>query len=198
MHRSLGYSVSVLLVLAGLEPALGQQPIATESQQAPSTDQQQKQSQETPSGQLGTNEPTTHAPSVKPPDDAVLVNGALAVPGAPAQSDTVPAKFSAKNAADDKLITLAYTFKMLTSDQQQAIYQALKDRPAGVAVEADVGVELPPAIQPSPIPEELAHRIPETRGYHYIVAAEKVLLVAPGNRIIVAVLKQAPAAQGAR
>src|SRR5258708_40156403 len=55
----------------------------------------------------------------------VFVNGALAVPGAPTESDTVPAKFSAKNAADDELITVAYTFKTLTADQRRAIYPAL-------------------------------------------------------------------------
>jgi len=35
-------------------------------------------------------------PNASPPANAVLVNGALAVPGAPANTDTVPAKFSAK------------------------------------------------------------------------------------------------------
>src|SRR5262249_49570553 len=55
-------------------------------------------------------------PNASPPANAVFVNGALAVPGAPANTDTVPAKFSAKNAADDKLITIAYTFKTLTDD----------------------------------------------------------------------------------
>jgi hypothetical protein len=40
-----------------------------------------------------------------------LVNGALTVPGAPANTNTVPAKFSAKNA----------------DDERRAIYQALKD-----------------------------------------------------------------------
>src|SRR5215472_13132981 len=39
------------------------------------------------------------------PPQAAFVNGALAVPGAPANTDTIPAKFSEKNAADDKLIT---------------------------------------------------------------------------------------------
>src|SRR5260221_13517949 len=74
--------------------------------------------------------------------NAVFVNGALAVPGAPANTDTVPAKFSAKNAADDKLIIIAYTFKTLTDEQRRAIYQALKDQPSS-AFNADVGTELP-------------------------------------------------------
>src|SRR5262249_1215719 len=71
------------------------------------------------------------------PANAAFVNGALAVPDAPANTDTVPAKFSAKNAADDALITIAYTFKTLTDDERRAIYQALKGQPAA-AVNADV------------------------------------------------------------
>ena len=70
--------------------------------------------------------------------NAVFVNGALAVPGAPPNTDTVPAKFSARNAADDKLITIAYTFKSLTDDERRAVYQALKDQPAGSGFNADI------------------------------------------------------------
>jgi LTXXQ motif family protein len=69
-------------------------------------------------------------PDASPPANAVFVNGVLAVPGAPANTDTVPAKFSARNAADDKLITIAYTFKTLTDEERRAIYQALKGQPA--------------------------------------------------------------------
>src|SRR5215831_4386575 len=51
-------------------------------------------------------------------------------------------KFSARNAADDKLITIAYTFKTLTDEERRAIYQALKGQPAA-AFNADVGTEVP-------------------------------------------------------
>jgi hypothetical protein len=115
-----------------------------------------------------------------------LVNGALAVPGAPANTDTVPAKFSQKNAADDKLITLAYTFKTLTDDERHAIYQGLKDRPAGSAFNADVGTELPPGIELRPVPDEVAARVPQTRGYRYAVAKDRVLLVGT-SRVVVGV-----------
>jgi len=115
-----------------------------------------------------------------------LVNGALAVPGAPANTDTVPAKFSQKNAADDKLITLAYTFKTLTDDERHAIYQGLKDRPAGSAFNADVGTELPPGIELRPMPDEVAARVPQTRGYRYAVAKDRVLLVGT-SRVVVGV-----------
>src|SRR5215510_12717572 len=89
--------------------------LAAAQQQPPPADAQQKlqqeKAQQTPSGQMGKEEPSSHAPSAAPPANAVFVNGALAVPDAPADTETVPAKFSAKNAADDKLITVAYTFK---------------------------------------------------------------------------------------
>src|SRR6266851_4811626 len=104
--------------------------------------------------------------------NAVFVNGALAVPGAPANTDTVPAKFSAKNAADDKLIIIAYTFKTLTDEQRRAI-------------------EL------RPVPDEVAARMPQTRDYRYVVANGRVLLVGT-SRIVVGVFgdANAPVSEG--
>ena len=123
-------------------------------------------------------------PNASPPANAVFVNGALAVPGAPANTDTVPAKFSAKNAADDKLITLAYTFKTLTDDERHAIYQGLKDRPAGSAFNADVGTELPSGVELLPVPNEVAARVPQPRGYRYVVANDRVLLVGTSRVVL--------------
>ena len=62
---------------AGL--AVAQQPLpAAEPQQQ----QQQEKAQQTSSGQNGKEEPSSHAPSQKPADNLVFVNGALEVPGA--------------------------------------------------------------------------------------------------------------------
>ena len=135
----------------------------------------------------------------KPPPNAsaVFVNGALAVPGAPANTDTVPAKFSAKNAADDELITIAYTFKTLTDDERRAIYQSLKDQPADPAFNADIGTKLPPGIELRPVPEELAARVPQTRDYRYAVAMDRVLLVGT-SRIVVGVFADVPVSEGRR
>jgi hypothetical protein len=90
---------------AGKAVAQQQQPPAAEPQQQ----QQQEKAQQTPSGKMGKEEPSSHAPSAKPADNSVFVNGALAVPGAPENTDTVPAKFSEQNAADDKLSIAAYS-----------------------------------------------------------------------------------------
>src|SRR5262249_23624539 len=100
-------SALALAFAAGIGPAAApQQPPPADAQQK----WQQEKAQQTPSAQMGKEAPSSQAPSAAPPANAVFVNGALAVSGAPANTDTVPAKFSAKNAADDALITVAYTF----------------------------------------------------------------------------------------
>src|SRR5436305_15032484 len=117
---------------------------------------QQDNAQQTPSGKMGKEEPRSHDATAQPQQNAVFVNGALAVPDAPANTDTVPAKFSQKNAADDELITIAYTFKTLSDDERRAVYQMLKGQPTSSAFNADVGIELPPNIELRPVPAEVA------------------------------------------
>ena len=172
--------------------------LAAAQQQPPTADPQQKvqqeKAQQTQSGQTGAEEPSSHAPSANPAPNAVFVNGALAVPDAPANTDTVPAKFSPKNADDDALITIAYTFKTLTDDERRAIYQALKGQPAA-AFDADVGTELAPAIELRPVPNEVAARVPQTKGYRYAVTNDRVLLVGT-SRIVVGVFGDASASVG--
>jgi len=174
---------------------LGGVSIAAAQQSAPSADgqqQQQEKAQQTPAGKAGTEEPSSHAPADKPQDNQVFVNGALAVPGAPADTDTVPAKYSAKNAADDTLITVAYAFKSLTADARRAIYQSLKDQPVGSVSNADVGTVLPVAVELRALPDEVTARVPQTKGYEYVVARTRVLLVSPPTRIVVGVFGNGP------
>jgi hypothetical protein len=172
-------------------------PVVGERAADPQQQSQHDETLQTPSCQMGKEEQSSHAPSADPPANAVFVNGALAVPGAPANTDTVPAKFSAKNAADDELITIAYTFKTLTDDERRAVYQALKDQPAGSAFNADIGTKLPPGIELRPVPEEVAARVPQTRDYRYAVAMDRVLLVGT-NRIVVGVFADEPVSEGRR
>jgi Protein of unknown function (DUF1236) len=180
-------SVLALAMLGGIGIAVAQQP-------SPPPDPQQRSQQEnwqhTESGKMGKEEPSSHAPTEKPLQNAVFVDGALAVPGAPADTDTVPAKFSAKNAADDQLVTVGYTFKNLSDEQRGAIYQALKDQPAGPAFNADVGVVLPLSVKLNAMPDEIARHVPQTKDYQYAVADNRVLLVSP-TRIVVAIFPDA-------
>src|SRR5262252_4443369 len=128
---ALAFVVSVGLAAAQQQP----QPADAQQQS------QQEKAHQTPSGKMGAEEPSSHAPNAAAPANAAFVNGALAVPDAPANTDTVPAKFSAKNAADDALITIAYTFKTLTDDERRAIYQALKGQPAAAGGRAQPGAQ---------------------------------------------------------
>ena len=185
----------VLALVGGVSVAVAQQPPpAADGQQR----EQQEKAQQTPSGQSGKEEPSSHAPAAKPQSNDVFVNGALAVPGAPENTDTVPAKFSEKNAADDKLITVAYTFKLLTDDERRAIFDALKGQPAA-AFNADVGTELAPGIELREVPDEVTARVPQTKGYRFAVANNRVLLVGT-SRIVVGVFgdANAPASEGRR
>src|SRR2546423_9498380 len=128
---------------------------------------QQEKAQQSPSGKMGKEEPSSHAPGTQPQPNAAFVNGALAVPGAPANTDTVPAKYSQKNSADDQLITIAYTFKTLSDDKRHAIYEALKAQPTGSAFNANICTELPPGIELLPLPDDLFALFPQTIDYRY-------------------------------
>jgi hypothetical protein len=134
-------------------------------------------------------------PNATPPQAAATSSGeqnsVQPVPGAMPGSDTVPSTLSPKNAADDKLITVAYTFKNLTDEQRRAIYQLLRDRPVpGPTPSGDLGVELPVSVELKPVPRDVAERVPQVGGYEYTVADNKVLLVSPPTRVVVGVLTE--------
>jgi len=197
MRRDLLRSGAFALAVAGSVgiSAAQQPPPPADAQQR----SQQDNAQQTPSGKMGKEEPSSHAATAQPQQNAAFVNGALAVPGAPENTDTVPAKFSQKNAADDALITAAYTFKSLTDDERRAIYQTLKDQSAPSAFNADVGTELPPEIELRPVPDDLAARVPQSRDYRYAVTHDRVLLVGT-SRIVAGVFAGAntPVSEGRR
>jgi Protein of unknown function (DUF1236) len=118
------------------------------------------------------------------------------VPGAMPGSEAVPSTISEKNAADDKLITVAYTFKNLTDEQRQAIFEALTGQPAGRAFKADIGTVVPFGVELHEMPGDVTRQVPQTKGYQYAVADSRVVLVSPPTRIAVAVLTDVGATTG--
>jgi hypothetical protein len=180
--------IPLVTIVATADFAVAQgQPPAPEPQQKV----QQENWQHTPSGKVGKEEPSSHAAT-----DAVVtaafINGALAVPGAPTDTDTIPAKFSQRNADDDKLITLAYTFKTLSQEQRRAVYQALKNQQGSAnANAAEIGTELPPLGELRAVPQEVSARVPQTSGYQYLVANNRVLLVSAATRVVVGIFSEA-------
>jgi hypothetical protein len=151
----------------------------------PEQQSQQEKTQQTPPAQKGTEKTTPQAEAAKPQDSAALLNGVLAVPGAPTDTDTTPSKLSEKKATDDRLVTLAYTLKLLSHEERSAIYQALKGQPSGRGLNAEIGTKLPMGIELRPVPDELIVRVPQTRGHDYTVAGNTVILVSPLTRAVV-------------
>ena len=196
MRRELLWASALALVFAGSAGLAAAQQPSTDAQQR----SQQENAQQTPSGKMGKEEPSSHASTTaQPQPNAAFVNGALAVEGAAANTDTVPAKYSQKNAADDELITTAYTFKTLGDDERRAIYEALKGQPARSAFNADIGTELPPEIELRAVPDDLAARVPQTKDYQYALAHDRVLLVGT-SRVVAGVFADAnvPVSEGRR
>jgi hypothetical protein len=164
------------------------------SQVAPTTSQQGQgeQAVSTPSGKTGKEEPSAHAPTQNAAqnaaqntvqDTAVLVDGKLNVPGAPKDSQTVPAKFSERNDRIDKLPIMAMPLG-LSDAQRRAILASVKQ--AGQPVQSTStkpSEELPANI----VVHDLgaSSDIPEVARLKYVRTPQGVLLVEPSNRIVV-------------
>jgi hypothetical protein len=153
------------------------------SSKVPATADQNRQGEQavsTPSGKTGKEEPTAHAPTQS---SAVLVDGKLNVPGAPADSQTVPAKFSERNDKIDKLPIMAMPLG-LSDAQRRAILDSVKqaDRPVQTT-SAKPAEELPIGIEVHDL--GVAANIPEVANLKFVQTPDRVLLVQPSNRIVV-------------
>ncbi len=199
-------TTAVALLLAGgigfgaaqTPPAGGNPPeISTEpkkpAEQTPSAQHtQQPDANDPTSSQVAPAEPkAVHTPQRGP----AFVNGALAASGADKDSQTVPAKFSAKNDAEDHLPIVAFTFKNLSDEQRRAIVESVKDAktapPKGTAppeAYAKPSMKLPSSADLRGLPDSVLARMPEMKGYRYTTVGDKVLLVDPQNHTVVAVL----------
>jgi hypothetical protein len=180
-QKTFAVASAAILVLACTQ-LCAQQP----SPPADASQQKQLENwQHTESGKMGKEEPSSQAEMPKP--QTAFIHGALAAAGAPTDVDTVPAKFSERNARDDKLITLPYTFKNLSEDQRRQISAALKGQGATAAYKGDIGTVVPFAMELRPVPEGLAAQVPQTKGFQYLNADDRVLLISPSTRIVVGV-----------
>ena len=74
----------------------------------------------------GTHEPSSKVQGTEA-NAATFVNRVLAVPGAPTNAGTLPAKFSARAAAPDDALPIAgYVLKHLTDEQRRVIFQSVR------------------------------------------------------------------------
>jgi hypothetical protein len=132
-------------------------------------------------GRAGNEEPLPPQQS----DNSAFVNGALNVPGAPKDSQTVPAKFSARNATLDKLPTNA-TPLWLNDEQRAKIAATLRSggTPAA-ATDAHLADPVPPNVELRELPDALKRDIPDVNKLKYLRTDDRILLVDPPNRTVV-------------
>ena len=153
------------------------------SSKVPATTDQNRQGEQavsTPSGKTGKEEPTAHAPTQS---TAVLVDGKLNVPGAPADSQSVPAKFSERNDKIDKLPIMAMPLG-LSDEQRRAILDSVKQANSPVqSTAAKPAEELPMNIVVHDL--GVAASIPQAARLKIVRTSDRVLLVEPSNRVVV-------------
>jgi hypothetical protein len=131
--------------------------------------------------------PANPAISAMQPENAgpALVNGKLNAPGAPQDTQTVPAKYSQRNDALDKLPIMAHPLP-LTEEQRQAIYRRLTQAQAPVAeVDAKPAQSLPLSVKLNDLPADIAQNYPSLRGYKFARLPDKLLVVNPTQRVVV-------------
>jgi len=132
-------------------------------------------------GRAGAEEPGSHAPSQ---DTAVFVNGALNVPGAPADSQTVPAKFSKRNDAIDHLPIMAMPELAFSNEQRRAIIDAVRGVNTPVqSTNAKHAEELPIDVTVQDLPPAASD--PAFAKMKYVRAQDRILLVEPNNRVVI-------------
>jgi len=198
-NRLLHTAAVALLIAGGIGYAAAQNPpggseAKKPAEQNPSAQNtQQKDAQNPTDAQAAPAEPkSVHMPQSGP----AFVNGSLAA-SADKDSQTAPAKFSAKNDAQDHLPIISFTFKNLSDEQKRAIVASVKDAktapPKGTAqpeAYAVPSMQLPSSADMRALPDAVTAKMPEMSGYRYSTIGNKVLLVEPGNHTVVAVLAE--------
>jgi hypothetical protein len=130
------------------------------------------------------------------PNAAILADGMLTVPGAQADLQTAPAKFSRRTDAADQLPIAAFALRHLTREQRGSLYHSL--RPLALSSEASalsdavIGSEVPTEVALGglkQLPKEVVSRFPELSDTAFAHAGDKVLLVNPRLGLVLAVLE---------
>lgn len=181
--RAISACTAVLMALAALHGATAQQ---APSPGATSTEQRgADRAINSESGKAGAQEPSAASPAAEGQDKGALVNGAWNVPGAPKDSQTVPAKFSERNAALDKLSLEAQPLG-LTDAQRKTILESI--RAANVPAErgnAKVAEALPATVEAREFSQAIRSQVPALGDVKYVRYSNKILLVTPSNHIVV-------------
>lgn len=189
MNRTLHYGVIALALLGSAVFAAAQQ----EKTQQNSADEALVKS--APEAKEAPQAPPQTAPTPQASQPGlnangpILVDGKLAVPGAPQDTQDEPAKFSAKNDAIDNIPIMAYP-PALTDEQKRAIYQRVSEGQAPVSnITAGPSEQVPATMKLEDLPRDVADNLPSIRDYKFVRLQDKVLLVNPRESTVVGEIK---------
>ncbi len=170
MIKRLSLSAAALLASLGLAYA---QPAPAAGQAA--------QDQAKPA-QNGSEEPGSHPANSA--DTSVFVNGKLAVPGAPADSQTVPSKVSERNARLDATPIMALSLG-LSDEQKHRIAESIAKSDAPVSeISAKLADVLPATTPVSEFSAEVKADAPILSDVSFIRTKDKILLVRAPNMVV--------------
>jgi hypothetical protein len=103
---------------------------------------------------------------------------------------TMPAKFDADVAARDRVPIMARPLP-LSVEQKQQIYDSVMNTQVPAAeTSASPATILPATVELNSLPSGMEDRIPAVRGYKYVKLHDKVLIVAPANRVVVGAIER--------
>jgi hypothetical protein len=135
------------------------------------------------SQQNAKEEPGSHASGASNTTD-VFVNGQLAVPGAPADSQTVPAKFSERNAKLDAVPIMALPLA-LSDEQKRRIAASVAKSGTPVAQISAKPADVLPATTPvSELAADVKADVPAASDLRFIRTGDKILLVRAPNMVV--------------
>lgn len=157
------------------------------SSAAPTTNQdsQGDKAAHSVSGRAGKEEPGSHVPTQAQGEASpVLMNGAWNVTGAPADSQTVPSKFSKRNAAIDRVPIMAMPALGLSDEQKKAIAASVKAANSPVqTTTAKPAEELPWNITVHDL--GISANDPALARMKIVQAQDRILLIDAPNRIVI-------------
>jgi hypothetical protein len=165
-------SISAAALLAGLSVAAAQQAPAS----ADGHNDQAKPAQN------GAEEPGSHPAA--PADTNVFVNGKLAVPGAPEDSQTVPSKVSERNARLDATPIMALPLG-LSDEQKHRVADSVAKSDAPVSQISAKPADILPATTPvSEFSADVKADAPMLGGVGFIRTKDTILLVRSPNMVV--------------
>ena len=132
--------------------------------------------------QNAAEEPGSHPPSAS---TDVFVNGKLAVPGAPAESQTEPAKFSEKNARLDIVPIMAKPLGLSDAQKRRIVASVTQSNAPVAQISAKPADILPATTTVSEFAPDLKSAVPATKDIAFIRTSDKILLVRTPNMIVI-------------